>query len=430
MATRYCEIVLGLLEKNLPQRFIEVKQKIEHFRKANMTEGGNERDVPPEQMAMIAHKLIEIINRTAPNDRIYVNCCLMGKKLLSEERAEMHWKKQGFLKNPEEEITLEVNVSHSEYARVFKDSATPLGGVNLQQEQMELLRTAGGSDRVAIEHHPHGKLDLLRLPSTSEVLTEQYKNWGSKNILTARCAYARLRTPERSSVDHVVDFVGRGQADAKLASVINSNEWKSPSHVESNDASCAMLSEATEIFLRRVLTAGIVRAQSSIDIDGIRFYMMQKLAKSQPPLGMILGKDVDKQVLLARRTMYKAYLMQEERIAKLRLSHSITKTGKEKINNMDPKSRETRKISDMSVLSKRPYIEGEVERVKGLIKQLDARIRRGNPAPFDLPPKDGKIRITDRDIIDGAEAVQQAVGKGTVPSLSSALGGYRGRFSN
>ena len=55
---------------------------------------------------------------------------------------------------------------------------------------------------------------------------------------------------------------------------------------------------------------------------------------------------------------------------------------------------------------------------------------RFNDLYLVLLKQDGKIRITDRDIIDGAEAVQQAVGKGTVPSLSSALGGYRGRFSN
>ena len=188
---------------------------------------------------------------------------------------ETEWKSKGFTRNPTEEVDVQVNVSHSEYARVFKSKEVPLGGLNLGEEQLKLLTSVGLEDAGTL-----GSSGLLQQQSQPQVIKEQYLDWSKKNLLSARSSFSRLRVPRaNTSNNEVVDFVGTGRG-ARVSAKVASNptpatEWKSPAQVENSDAACAMLSMATQEFIKMILTASIATAQKEVGADGIRIHAMQ-----------------------------------------------------------------------------------------------------------------------------------------------------------
>ena len=107
-----------------------------------------------------------------------------------------------------------------------------------------------------------------------------------------------------------------------------------------DDAVCALLSEATEMFVKRVLKvssmtretvltklveltlrsavkSSVAGSQKDHDIDGIRIFTMNKIAKSPPPLGLVISCDITKQLAARQFKNARVYKMQPAAAAPL-----------------------------------------------------------------------------------------------------------------
>ena len=119
-------------------------------------------------------------------------------------------------------------------------------------------------------------------------MSVSFPNFQARNLLTPRMAFARLRTPPY-------------------------NDWQNSPHARSaaqyspqtavEDKALCLLSEAAEEFLRRLLTGAVRSAHA--DLDGVRLFEAQRTAGAhhhlaKPPLGMVLGCDLEKQVAKAQ----------------------------------------------------------------------------------------------------------------------------------
>ena len=58
---------------------------------------------------------------------------------------------------------------------------------------------------------------------------------------------------------------------------------------------CCLLSEAVEVFIKRILVSTLSSCNDSLDLTSQRLHLMQKM-NVEPPLGVEMGCDVGKQV--------------------------------------------------------------------------------------------------------------------------------------
>jgi hypothetical protein len=251
--------MLNYLKANHVELYNSIRVKIEEFLKQPDAKG-------PDSPI----KIVQLLKAHLPS-KIFE----AGHKTFQRIIRETEWKSKGFTRNPAEEVDVQVNVSHCEYARLF-NKEIPLIGLDLGAEQLKLLTSVGSAGGTGSLVSP-GSSGLLQQQNQSQVIKEQYKDWSKRNVLTARSSYARLRVSRADATDKVVvDFAGKA-GEPRTAAVTGSqvNEWKSPAQVETSDAACTMLSMATQQFIERVLTASISNAQKDVGIDGIRIHAMQ-----------------------------------------------------------------------------------------------------------------------------------------------------------
>ena len=146
--------------------------------------------------------------------------------------------------------------------------------------------------------------------------------WSSRNIVSVRNAWAAVRLPElrqqqkdQSSLP-VVGGTGLTlpQVSKPVADGVEITTWINEDHAE-EDVALAMLSEATEIYIRRVVEKAIKCARQRQNVDGIRLWHQQstyavrekkngsdeegKMRKDRPALSLRLGCDMERQQALA-----------------------------------------------------------------------------------------------------------------------------------
>jgi hypothetical protein len=127
-----------------------------------------------------------------------------------------------------------------------------------------------------------------------------FKGWGKQNLVSERAAWARVRLrdqkPSRSA-----PVVGGGlltlPGSAKTVPPADT-AWVDEEKAE-QDAALAMISEATEMYIRGSLEKAIQCARQRQNLDGIRLWHQQHSTPSnttKPPLAVRLGADVSRQV--------------------------------------------------------------------------------------------------------------------------------------
>jgi len=223
----------------------------------------------------------------------------------------------------------------------------------------------------------------------ADVIDEQFQNWSSKNLVDGRMAWARLRTQshKNSSIETILQTL---QNQKKEKETTNQPQWPGGEGVK-QDMACALLSEAAEIFVKRLVTASISSCNDTLDLDGIRYHLMQKLP-TKPPLGMVMSCDVGKQLAKRHIQNAKAYKKQETHLKEF---HNKSKEKIEDWGDIDQAA--LAKINDMQALSKKRSIDNEVANIVRDVKRLETFVQRGNPSPFGQVPK-GRIEVEEKHV--------------------------------
>lgn len=168
----------------------------------------------------------------------------------------------------------------------------PTSPLDLQQEQLNLLYRPPPQQTPAAPAFP--------IPG-----------WGSRNVVSARNAWARIRLREfRAATTTVNPRVG----DAGISLPAPESRkpkmaipplaiWKNEDHAE-QDQALAVLSEGVQMYLTTVLEKALHCARQRQNLDGIRLWHEQCVAAKtteddnkddKPPLSLRLGCDVSRQ---------------------------------------------------------------------------------------------------------------------------------------
>jgi len=163
-----------------------------------------------------------------------------------------------------------------------------LSVVNLSVEQKKLLY--GEEKDKAEDAMPQDKTMV-------EPLSHVQRGWDRRNVLSARAAWARVRLNE-------TDHIENGTPKAS---------WFNEDRAE-EDTTLALLSEATEIYLKSVLEKAVQCAHQRQNLDGLRLWHLQHDRSKPAPLSLRLGCDVRRQVARAAGNAAKTYKRMEAAI--------------------------------------------------------------------------------------------------------------------
>ncbi|GMH87556.1 hypothetical protein TrVE_jg9519 [Triparma verrucosa] len=299
-----------------------------------------------------------------------------------ERRREKEWRSKGFLEDPMNEWDVKVDASYSEYKRLYK-SPLPLG-FNLTSEHVSTLKDTGTFDI---------QTKIMDQLTQSDVVNTQFNNWDVKNVLDGRRAYARLRCKSMKGM-RIEDVINRLRREGEEGG----GEYPGGEGVKS-DMACCLLSEAVEVFIKRILVSTLSSCNDSLDLTSQRLHLMQKM-NVEPPLGVEMGCDVGKQVVRRCVGKAKVYRKQEEHLRKWH------EGNKEKIDDWGSISQNSlAKIDSMLSLSKMRAYDSETTSIKNDVARLERFLERGSSMPFGVVK--GKVEVEERHVRMGVKEVMR-----------------------
>jgi hypothetical protein len=248
-----------------------------------------------------------------------------------------------------------VDYDASIFALIFNDKKSSSASmVNITDEQRKLLYgtsnikgistnisanvTSGSSvpDRTSSSTTADGEND------DNSSLPSHFKGWGDRNIMSSRTAWAKLRLLEQEDTkvsvlklpnplqqQHTTNSIAG--ATLKQDKILHKDSWFNEEKAE-KDETLALISEATQQYLKTILEAAIKSTRQRLNLDGIRLWHQQLAAAvakespsksippqliNDPPLHLRLGCDVRRQCAMAEGNAAKTCQRMEEALSRL-----------------------------------------------------------------------------------------------------------------
>jgi hypothetical protein len=267
-----------------------------------------------------------------------------------------------------------------------------IGDVNLDEEQKKLLY--GEREKPPL---PRQQTEVEPSTSPSSRLPASMRGWGSRNVLSARGAWARVRLPEQrkqiAEAGNQVPVVAglrlptASQTAPESPKLTPEATWLNDEKAE-EDATLALLSEGTEMYLKSILEKAITAARQRENLDGIRLWHLQH-GPTMPPMSLRLGCDVKRQVAQVAGNAAKTVQRMEEAL--------------ERQTNVPTKARDLTndetlyQASSMSDLALRPKLASATEQAELNAKRSFEVFggKESGGAPFGRVPKQPKIILGD-----------------------------------
>jgi len=182
--------------------------------------------------------------------------------------------------------------------------------VNFSEEQKHLLYGDG------VTKGPDGKKKTPSPPKVPEREAFPRPGWSKRNVLSSRTAWSKVRLREREKLKAAgEDIAPPGTPVLELPTpgqTITATSWFNEDVAE-NDKTLALVSEATQSFLRGILEKAVHCARQRQNVDGIRLWHQQVTHKpskassnsdddknKKPTLSLRLGCDVRRQFAQAQ----------------------------------------------------------------------------------------------------------------------------------
>ena len=127
------------------------------------------------------------------------------------------------------------------------------------------------------------------------------RGWSQRNVVTSRIAWARIRLPAQKEERRAIAAGNIPLVQGMSLPSQHSTQQQQPTITWFNedateaDLVCAMLSEATEVYLKGLLEKAVVCARQRQNTEGVRHWHLQH-GSSKPPLSLRLGCEVPRQV--------------------------------------------------------------------------------------------------------------------------------------
>lgn len=277
------------------------------------------------------------------------------------------------------------------------------------------------------------------VPPLPTTIPAMYDGWGTKNVLSVRNAWAKVRLPESEMrcaelkneesdrarrekpmdpqttppVTEEIEGSALSSPPASSPSITadamsiendtSNHAWFNESRAE-QDPALALLSEATDQLLKSAIEGAISKARLRLNLDGVRlWHTLQTHAAAAhntngndvdqppPPASIRLGCDVRRQVALFQGNAAKVYQRMEEAISRRNEDHPP---------RYDPNDIEQMIFDSTSMgdLSKKPLLKHAAEKADVDAKRKFAIFSGADSAdpPFGRVPK--KVVVTGQDL--------------------------------
>ncbi len=301
--------------------------------------------------------------------------------------------------------------------------------VNISEEQMKLLYhdfgMSGGPRKglyggLKVEDSNLSNSSLSQRSTTK--LPPYLEGWGTRNIVSSRSAWAKLRLVEEEvqklaetplpPVTHSSNVSHKGitteesdsneDTDMMLFNYRGADGWLNEEMAEQDEA-LTLISEATQQFVRTILEGAMNTASKRLNLDGIRLWHQQhtaldavakevqlngeKLSQKStigPPLCIRLGCDVNRQFAMVQGNAARTSQRMEEALSR-----------KSNYKSLDNET--MRAATNMTELSKMPQVSSAARNAEFNAKrsfEIYGGKDSGNP-PLGRVPKQAKILVKD-----------------------------------
>ena len=308
--------------------------------------------------------------------------------------------------------------------------------LNLDEEQRILLY-GDQRQREKVRAITDAAVNVLSAGMVDETLTEAgitplpwrlpavYEGWGERNLVSVRTAWSKIRLPEselqhmeseqreaeklqrvKSIVETEADVQTsaerlkpiEGLATTRLEDDTTNHFWHNEIRAE-QDPTLALLSEATEVYLKEAIEKAICKARLRQNLDGVRlwhtlhsFHADPSSTNGKQPHALIrLGCDVRRQVALADGNAAKIYQRMEEAIGRDNDTFHFKPEDPEKM---------VLEATSMADLSRKPPLksaafdaDSEAKRRFDVFAGKDIQ-----EPPFGRVPKKAKVILTDLSV--------------------------------
>eukprot|EP00985_Skeletonema_marinoi_P004827 scaffold2094_cov192-Skeletonema_marinoi.AAC.4 len=271
-----------------------------------------------------------------------------------------------------------------------------------------------------------GVLSEAGIPQLPWKLPAVYEGWGERNLVSVRTAWAKVRLPESelqqeerlqgeksieteadvptSSADNVISAPSitskpiEERAPTRLEDDTTNHVWHNDTRAE-QDPTLALLSEATEMFLKEAIEKAVGKARLRQNLDGVRLWhtLHSHHADSsstngkQPPALIRLGCDVRRQVALADGNAVKTYQRMEEAIGRDNDTFHFEAEDPEKM---------VLEATSMADLSRKPPLKSAASDADSEAKRrFEVFAGKDNQEPpFGKVPKKAKVILKDLSV--------------------------------
>ena len=329
--------------------------------------------------------------------------------------------------------------------------------INLNDEQRKLLY--GDTQQAKVKAITDAAARLLSsdtldaklkeekgIPPLKYSLPNMYTGWGDKNVVSVRTAWAKVRLPERENliIDRENDALKKARMEKPMGEPPASREDEGDSKVStsgdvspstipsmvveepvlsdsspvlkieddttnhvwynesraSQDPTLALLSEATELYLKSTIEKAISNARLRQNLDGLRLWnslqtrINSKVPDISPPSAVIrLGCDVRRQIALAEGNAAVTYVRMEEAISRQNDTYHTDSA------DIDPNIMILESTS-MADLSKKPPLKSAVKNADMYAKRKFEIYggKHSNEPPLGRVPKQAKVTLQDMTV--------------------------------
>jgi len=227
-------------------------------------------------------------------------------------------------------------------AMIFGNGNSQRGELNISEEQKKLIYHdfgMPGGPRKGLYGGTKISDEKNEIESSSKLseIPPYLKGWGSHNLVSTRCAWAKLRLAERDAqnISEIsLPSISLKAKGFKSEEVDLHESWFNEDKAE-EDKTLALISEATQQYIKTILEGGMNTATQRLNLDGIRLWYQQhtsadiitKAAQSstppvtvngdsKPPLSIRLGCDVRRQYSMVQGNAAKTSQRFEEALSR------------------------------------------------------------------------------------------------------------------
>jgi hypothetical protein len=400
----FCALFFEILKKHYPDQYTRIRPSLMKFKESCQSPAGQAGayfDSQGNGTEAYYTKLIGFVE-TLVSSQMFLKLQEVYHKRMSMMNAQQtryeEWKSKGFLSDPMNDIEQPLHVTNESMYKLWQGDIP--NSISLHREQYELITSSHNDFQAPFPSHIPETLPL-------EVSFNQYMK---SNILTPRMAWARLRLPNYNDWEN----------SARASTVA---KWEGLQTAK-NDRAAAMLSCATEVFIKRILTGAVRSAQRDAELDGVRLYEAVRKTDCEPaPLGMVIGCDLLKQVAQSHVAIGKTILAQEKHLAQK--YKNMDQREPSNANNNTTASHRQNVVSSMTgkyvsaspsmgSLGKRKYDENRVKEMSGMIQKLETYVKGLDEGshPIKVVPKDGVVKVDVAHIKAAVAGMAEGAGIG------------------